>query len=360
MRRHGSIVWLVLLLAGACTGGTESNTTPATVLATAPDPPPVTSDVRQVLGTQWIVDGLEIDGRRIELVVGSLPTITFGPDADQVNGTGGCNSYTGSVHFGAGRLQIRSVTATELACIEPAALGEQDASFLAALGDEFALTVGEHGLTLTNQDGSAAIAAVPATAPGAVMLREVLWVADTRIEGDVSSTLDVAGLEVVIRFKDDGTVGGFAGCNTYRGPYELEGDRVNVSGLAGTLAGCSGAKGELERFVLDVVSDPDGFTYRVAGDRLTIETDDGRGLGFIRTEAAAARTAVASASAMPSWGPTTEVLTGPVDESPQMWSPRSYRAEVATAPSVSSTVSMARPAWLGSLIPIDQDIASAG
>ena len=277
-----------LLMVAACTAGTESNTTPAPVLTTVPDPPPVTSDVAQLLGTQWIVDGLEIDGRRVELVVGSQPTVAFGPDADQLSGTGGCNSYMGSVHFGAGRLQIRSVTATETACIEPAARGEQDALFLGALGGEFAFNVGEHGLTLTSQDSSAAIAAVPATAPGAVMLREVLWVADTRIEGDVSSTLDVAGLEVVIRFKDDGTVGGFAGCNTYRGPYELEGDRVNVSGLAGTLVGCSGAKGELERFVVDVVSDPDGFTYRVAGDRLTIETDDGLGLGFTRSDEAAA------------------------------------------------------------------------
>jgi heat shock protein HslJ len=124
-------------------------------------------------------------------------------------------------------------------------------------------------------------------APGAARLREVLWVADTRIEADVSSTLDVTGLEVVIRFKDDGTVGGFAGCNTYRGPYELEGNRASVNGLAGTLVGCSGAKGELEQFVLGVVSDLGGFTYEITGDRLTIETDDGRGLGFTRSDEAA-------------------------------------------------------------------------
>ena len=66
-----------------------------------------------------------------------------------------------------------------------------------------------------------------------------------------------------------GRVEGFAGCNTFQGPYRAGGTTVTFGPLATTRRACPGDRGgDLERLMLDLVQQADG--YRVAAGRLEL------------------------------------------------------------------------------------------
>lgn len=66
-----------------------------------------------------------------------------------------------------------------------------------------------------------------------------------------------------------GRVEGFAGCNTFQGPYRAGGATVTFGPLATTRRACPPDRGgDLERLMLDLVQQADG--YRVASGRLEL------------------------------------------------------------------------------------------
>lgn len=58
---------------------------------------------------------------------------------------------------------------------------------------------------------------------------------------------------------EEGLAGGFSGCNTYRGPYELDGDSISLGPLAGTLIGCPGPEADTEAAYLAALEDVDAW-----------------------------------------------------------------------------------------------------
>jgi heat shock protein HslJ len=68
-----------------------------------------------------------------------------------------------------------------------------------------------------------------------------------RLDGPASTPTFAADAEVTLAFGDDGAVSGQVGCNTYRGSFEVDGDRLDISGLAQTLRACVPDTGTLER-----------------------------------------------------------------------------------------------------------------
>lgn len=70
----------------------------------------------------------------------------------------------------------------------------------------------------------------------------------------------------------DGRAEGFAGCNTFSGPYRAGGTTVTFGPLATTRRACPDDRGgELERAMLDLLQAADG--YRVGGGRLELMVD---------------------------------------------------------------------------------------
>lgn len=70
----------------------------------------------------------------------------------------------------------------------------------------------------------------------------------------------------------DGRVEGFAGCNTFQGPYRAGGTTVTFGPLATTRRACPDDRGgEIERLMLDLVQQSDG--YRVGDGRLELMVD---------------------------------------------------------------------------------------
>ena len=72
-------------------------------------------------------------------IAGHVPTLNF--DGDQVSGTTGCNHYGGMVKIDADSIRFEGIFSTEMACIEPDGLMEQERVFLELLGtaDQFEL-----------------------------------------------------------------------------------------------------------------------------------------------------------------------------------------------------------------------------
>ncbi len=67
-----------------------------------------------------------------DLLPGTKVTIEFA--AGELSGTGGCNHYGGSYTSSGDSLSFSDIFSTEMACMEPAGILEQEAAYLAALG----------------------------------------------------------------------------------------------------------------------------------------------------------------------------------------------------------------------------------
>jgi len=77
-------------------------------------------------GTNWQLLGLGSVGA----VEGALPTLSFGADG-KVSGSGGCNTYTGTVTTSGMAIKFTGLTATKKSCSDE--LNKQEATFLKAL-----------------------------------------------------------------------------------------------------------------------------------------------------------------------------------------------------------------------------------
>lgn len=128
-------------------------------LALACDPPPVfdgdpstgvSVSVGRIADVIWVP--LEIDG--VPVPEGAGPALTVHFDG-KVEGTTGCNRFTGTAEMDAGTLILGPLAVTEMACMEPEKM-EREAAWLKALGEVRGFVVSPKGLWLTREDGSVA------------------------------------------------------------------------------------------------------------------------------------------------------------------------------------------------------------
>ena len=75
---------------------------------------------------------------------------------------------------------------------------------------------------------------------------------------------------------DDGTVAVSTGCNSGSGTYSGSGDELVFADVAVSERGCEGDTGLLESAVLEVLTGPQPVTYRLMGDRLSLQGQDVR------------------------------------------------------------------------------------
>jgi heat shock protein HslJ len=106
-----AILILTLLLAACTNANQEQPTAPSAALP----------------GTGWVLVSLN----------GSAPLagkeITLRFEEASVGGSAGCNTYGGSYTVSEDRLRLSGVYATEMACMQPAGIMEQEQAYLSAL-----------------------------------------------------------------------------------------------------------------------------------------------------------------------------------------------------------------------------------
>jgi heat shock protein HslJ len=223
------------------------------------------------------------DGTLVPPVTGSEISLLFGSE-DVLSGVAGCNDYSASYEMDATALTIAPPVATRKTCDEPAGVMEQEAAYLAALGTTAAFTIQGEQLTLHDRRGAVAVSAVAATSEesdpgtaasssGEVAAEGKTWqlATYTDSEGQMVAPLPDTQITLVL---NNGRFAGNAGCNTYNGQYELDGDQVSIQLGATTMMACAEPIMQQERAYLTALSL--AAAYRASADRLEILDTDGR------------------------------------------------------------------------------------
>ena len=111
------------------------------------------SDSPSLEGTQWLLATLE--GEQ-PLTGTAPPSAEF--SEDQINGSTGCNHYFGTYKASGSDITISDVASTEMACLEPEGLMEQEQAFLSALRAVAGYSLSGERLELVDSAGSVLMA----------------------------------------------------------------------------------------------------------------------------------------------------------------------------------------------------------
>lgn len=198
--------------------------------------------------------------------------ITMSIEGDQISGRAACNSYFGKVTTDGSRLTIGELGATEMGC-EPAVM-DAEAAFLAALLE--VTTFDRNGDRLTLSGSGIELSLEPVVPVPTASLIGTTWVLDTLIEGATVST--AAGDPAILLLAEDGTLSASTGCRTLVGTWLERGGVVIVPTLSAE-GECPADLWEQDSQVVSVVGDE--FRAAVDGDRLTLTSMGGDGLGYL-------------------------------------------------------------------------------
>jgi len=98
---------------------------------TSPVPEPVpTNDLED---TRWILESYGEPGNLQSVMEGTEITAVFDGAEAQVHGSAGCNSYSGDYQISNNELSIPVIAQTEMYCLEPEGVMEQEYQYLKTL-----------------------------------------------------------------------------------------------------------------------------------------------------------------------------------------------------------------------------------
>ncbi len=243
-------------------------------------------------GTQWAL--LALNGQ--PPVGGTAPTAEF--SETEISGSTGCNHYFGSYEVAGSDLTIGQVGMTEMYCVDPEGVMEQEQAFLAALMSVASYRMTENRLEMLNSTGGVVLEfAAPAPMPE-VTLEGTEWLLTTFVEGEAASSL-ISGTTITLQFEGD-IVRGSAGCNDYGGPYTLAAGALQIGALDMTDQLCVEPPGimEQEARYIDILGR--ATIFELDANQLTLRTTDELGLVFVaEMEMAAVADPAAPALATP-------------------------------------------------------------
>ncbi len=178
-------------------------------------------------GVQWGVQSITVGGKKAEPPRGGA---YFEINKDgQVQGTFGCNSFSGRVDLSGGTLKVGSLTRTEMYCGDDF----EDRAFSVFEGKLTARAAGDD-VTLTSGEGDSITLEKVEPAP----LIGTEWQVTGLIEGETAMSLPKAA-KAHLTFDKDGRVSGNLGCNNFHAKATVHKNGTITLGLAGvTLMNC--------------------------------------------------------------------------------------------------------------------------
>jgi heat shock protein HslJ len=182
-------------------------------------------------GRRWQLAGLQ--GIEADLRAGSAPATVRFRDG-RIEGFGGCNQFTGPYTLDGDRLSIGALATTMMAC--PPAATALETAVTRALAGTFRVDVRERSLTLTAPTGNV-IAFEAARDPS---LDGGKWTVTGFNNGRQAVVSPLGTTTLWVQFAQ-GNVRGHAGCNTFRGTYTVDGDRIAIGAIAATRKACTAA-----------------------------------------------------------------------------------------------------------------------
>lgn len=204
----------------------------------------------------------------------SRPTIAFGTGG-QVVGTGSCNGYGGPYRVDGDAIEVGELASTLILC-QDAAIGAQEAAFMAALRGAQTWRIGD-GDELHLSGISEIVGRAAAAGPSASAEADGIVGAWDLVE--LGATADFAHLVPTIEFSADGNVSGFAACNTFSGTYELYATTLTFGPLATTKMACQRPASAVEAEYLAALGAVTGWAIEPDG---RLRLDGAVPLRFVR------------------------------------------------------------------------------
>jgi heat shock protein HslJ len=176
----------------------------------------------------------------------------------RVSGFSGCNRFTGAYTLKPDQLVIGPLAGSMMACIGDAMKVED--AVTRALAGTFRPVQNEDRLTLLSPRGEAVLSFKAEPAPGLAGLRSSVTGFNNGRQAVVSL---LPGTTISLSF-DEGFVRGFAGCNTFRARYAVDGQRIAVGPIAATRRSCDSAVMAQERQFLAALRSTTTWDFRGA------------------------------------------------------------------------------------------------
>jgi len=147
-----------------------------------------------------------------------------------VNGNDGCNAFSGSYEADGSKLRFGTLAGTNKACSGPADAVSRRVN--TALARVRAYEVRDDTLQMKDAGGETVLSYV-ANKPGV----EGDWTVVSVLYDDAIRSV-VVDTELTADFSADGTISGNTGCNSFRGDYTLEGEKLHVGPLTAAKDAC--------------------------------------------------------------------------------------------------------------------------
>jgi heat shock protein HslJ/uncharacterized membrane protein len=236
-RGRGGRDLVAFLRDGACSDGMSDTVHPVSINLSMPDGrhyagccrvPADPAPTATLEGVNWRLSALP--GQAVPAGNGA-PTARF--ERGRVSGFSGCNRFMGNYTVDRDRLTIGALAGSMMACPEPAMTLEK--AFLAALSGAQAASVTGDRLSLTPAAGGQAVQFEREPKPS---LAGVSWEVTGYNNGRQAVVGPLPGTRLTIAFKD-GQVSGSGGCNSFRGPFTVDGNALSIGPLATTRKLCS-------------------------------------------------------------------------------------------------------------------------
>ena len=219
-------------------------------------------------GTLWELESYQnVDGETVDVIPDSGARIEF--ENGEASGTSGCNNFFGPYEVDGNSISIGPLGATLMAC--PGPLGEQEFGFMAALGSAATYEISGETLTLSNGAGEV-VATFKVGEP--LSLTGTTWIATGVNNGRGGVQSVVIGNEITAIFGEDGSLSGSAGCNSYSGTYEVDGENMTIGPLAVTQMFCEEPEGTMEQEAEYLAALGTVATWSINGDQLDLRTAD--------------------------------------------------------------------------------------
>jgi heat shock protein HslJ len=233
-------VFFVVSIGAAVTGCAPSSASSGPSTGASPSSPATLTD------TAWTVTS--INGA--PMVPNAPPTMTFASDG-QVGGSGGCNGYFAPYQTDGERLTIGPLGSTLMLCEGP--VGAEETAFFSGLGGASSWRITDTGNL--EIEGAAMIVASRGVAASAAPPTQGAALGGTSWNlAEMGDTADFAHIAPTIAFGTEGTVSGFAGCNTFSGTFTTKGSTLTMGPLASTEIGCQRPASAVEAEYLAALS----------------------------------------------------------------------------------------------------------
>ena len=93
----------------------------------------VSEDTVTLKDTSWVLESYGAQGNLQTVLADTEITATFDGTEGRVHGSSGCNTYSGDYHISGSELSIPVLEWTEIGCLEPEGILEQEGKYLKLL-----------------------------------------------------------------------------------------------------------------------------------------------------------------------------------------------------------------------------------